>query len=100
MNHPMFYVAVYLTSINLIAAVTVASDKYRARRRLWRVPERTLFLLAILGGMPGTYLTMKVIRHKTQHKRFMIGLPVILVLQLLLVAAGIFLWLRYGSTMH
>ena len=77
---------VYLCCINLIGVILVISDKKRARQNRWRIRERTLFLTAALGGCPGIYLCMKKFRHKTQHKRFMIGLPVLFAAQLL--AAG------------
>lgn len=77
---------IYLFVINFLGAAAVLLDKQLARHHKWRVPEKTLFLLAALGGNPGVYLTMRAIRHKTLHKRFMIGLPVLFVLQL---AAGV-----------
>ncbi len=79
----MIYIFIYIAVINIIGIVLVASDKKRARRRQWRVSEKMLFLVAILGGSIGVYLTMKAVRHKTKHKRFMIGLPIIIILQLI-----------------
>ncbi|MDD6175461.1 MAG: DUF1294 domain-containing protein [Firmicutes bacterium] len=85
---------VYLLLINLIGAGLVVSDKKRARQNRWRIRERSLFLAAALGGCPGVYLTMKKIRHKTQHKRFMIGLPLIFALQLLGTGAAYWFYFR------
>ena len=82
----MPYVLFYLLLVNLAGAVLVA-DKWKARRHRWRVPEKTLFLLCFLGGCPGVYLTMRLCRHKTLHKRFMWGIPAIFLLQLALLAA-------------
>lgn len=79
----------YLGVLNLTAAAVTAADKYKARRHRWRIPEATLWLIAALGGSPAMYLTMLAIHHKTRKKRFMIGIPLILLLQ---IAAGIFLW--------
>lgn len=79
---------IYLLFINLLGVGLVVSDKARARRR-WRIPERALFAAALLGGCPGVYLSMRAVRHKTLHRRFMIGLPVLFALQLL---AGCALW--------
>ncbi len=84
---------VYLGAVNLIAGIVTAADKYKAQHRRWRIPEATLFLIAALGGSPAMLLTMRAIRHKTQKKRFMIGIPLILLLQ---IAAGIFLWRALG----
>lgn len=76
---------IYFIIISLFAIVFTVKDKKRAIKNQWRVKESTLFLLAFAGGSLAEYLTMKAIRHKTQHKRFMIGLPVIIILQLTLV---------------
>lgn len=67
--------------ISLVSVILTVSDKRRARKGKWRIPEQTLFSAAILGGALAMYLTMRVIRHKTLHKRFMIGLPMIFILQ-------------------
>ncbi|MDO4173426.1 MAG: DUF1294 domain-containing protein [Eubacteriales bacterium] len=79
----------WLAVVNLAGIAVTAHDKRCAQRGAWRVPEKTLFLLCILGGCPGVYLTMRAIRHKTLHKRFMIGIPLIFVAQL---AIGVLLW--------
>lgn len=74
----------YLLGVNLIAFALMGIDKKRAIRKDWRIPERTLFLSAILGGSLGAILGMQVFRHKTKHWYFQLGMPVILVAQLLL----------------
>ena len=78
--------AVYLVLINIVSACLTVWDKRRAQKNGWRVRERTLLLVAILVGSPAMYGVMKKIRHKTKHKKFMIGLPVIFFLQ---VALGV-----------
>ena len=80
----------YLLLVNLIAFGTFGADKRRAKRGAWRVPEKTLFLLALLGGSVGAILGMRTFRHKTKHWYFRFGLPAILLLQLAL--AG---WVAY-----
>lgn len=75
----------YLFLINLTAVLVTIWDKRCARRGKWRVPEHTLLLLSVLGGSPGMFITMRCIRHKTKKAKFMVGIPVILVLQLLIV---------------
>ena len=68
--------------ISVIAAVITIYDKVIAGSGRRRVPEQTLFLLALLGGAAAMYVTMLLIRHKTKHKRFMLGLPLIVAIQL------------------
>lgn len=82
-----------LLLINCIGIFVTIHDKRAAQRGAWRVPEKTLFALCVLGGCPGVYLTMRAIRHKTKHKRFMIGIPLIFAGQLALCA-----WLFYSYT--
>lgn len=77
--------AVWLVIINFISVIVCIADKSRAKRGKWRVRERTLWALTILGGGAGMYLTMRLIRHKTLHKRFMIGIPLIVILQIIAV---------------
>lgn len=81
----MEYVAVYLLFINVIAVAFCFVDKLRAKRGGWRIPEKTLFIISGLGGSVGMYATMCFIRHKTKHKRFMIGLPLIIILQIIIL---------------
>lgn len=75
----------YLISINLIGIITYALDKHRARRNKWRIPEKSLMTLAIIGGSIGCLVGMYVMRHKTQKKKFTVGVPVILILQVILI---------------
>lgn len=79
----------YLLFINLTALLLMGLDKWKARRHLWRIPEKTLFLTALLGGSPGALAGMYLFRHKTRHWYFVLGMPAILILQI-----GLFLLLR------
>ena len=72
----------YLLAINAVAFFAYGIDKLKARKGWWRIPEATLLLLAIIGGSIGAWLGMKVWHHKTMHKKFRYGLPLILLLQL------------------
>ena len=72
---------IYLAAISLVAFIMTVWDKHCARRGMWRVPERSLFAVSFLGGSVMMLLTMKLVRHKTKHKRFMVGIPVIILLQ-------------------
>ena len=83
---------IYFTAINLISAIVCMLDKHYARMHKRRISESTLFTLCFLGGSVGMYVTMKTIRHKTLHKRFMIGIPLIILLQL---AVGLFFLKNY-----
>ena len=76
----------YLIFINLLAFLLMGLDKAKARRHRWRIPEKTLFLSAIIGGSIGAILGMQIFRHKTKHASFRIGMPCILLLQLALAA--------------
>jgi len=85
--HPdLFILFVYLFVINVITFIVYGIDKYKAKHAKWRVPEATLLGLAVIGGSIGAWLGMKVWRHKTLHKKFRIGVPLILVAQIALFA--------------
>ena len=87
---PAGALAVWLIAINLVTFAVYGADKRRARRGAWRVPEKTLFLLPLLGGSIGALLGMRVFRHKTKHWYFVWGVPAILLAQVALAA-----WLLY-----
>ena len=76
---------IYFICINLISVAVCITDKRKAIKGSRRVSEKTLFSLCFLGGSVGMYLTMKAVRHKTLHKRFMIGVPLIFLLQIAIV---------------
>lgn len=76
----------YFLAVSVIGAIVCIYDKIAAPRDWRRVPERTLFFWALVGGGPGVYLTMLLMRHKTLHRRFMLGIPAIMMLQILLFA--------------
>ncbi len=77
----MPWIGWYFLGISLLACVLTAWDKRRARRGGRRVAERTLFTVAALGGALAMLVTMHLARHKTRHRRFMWGLPLIILLQ-------------------
>lgn len=85
----MKIVWIYLVLINLIAFALMAADKRRARKHRWRIPEHTLFGAALLGGSVGAILGMYLCHHKTRHWYFVVGMPLIFLLQLALVV-----WMR------
>ncbi|MBQ6714821.1 MAG: DUF1294 domain-containing protein [Clostridia bacterium] len=79
------YILIYLAVISIISVIVCISDKRRAIKNQRRISEKALFTLGLLGGATALYITMVTIRHKTLHKRFMIGLPVIIILQCVLL---------------
>lgn len=74
----------YLIGINVLTFLLYGIDKWRAQRDRWRIPEDTLIWLVIVGGSIGALLGMYLFRHKTKHRKFTIGIPVILAVQLIL----------------
>ena len=82
----MKYFFLYLLLINAAAYLLMLIDKQKARKNRWRIPENTLILSAALGGSIGALAGMYTFRHKTKHLKFTLGVPAILILQLL--AAG------------
>jgi uncharacterized membrane protein YsdA (DUF1294 family) len=77
----------YLILINLTGFIFMGIDKSRAIKRLWRIPESTLFLIAIIGGSVGSIIGMRVFHHKTRHWYFVYGMPAILLVQIAAVIA-------------
>ena len=78
----MKYLYIYLFCINVFAIFITVHDKNAAKRGSWRTKERTLMLIAALGGAPAMYLTMLTIHHKTRKPLFMVGIPLIFLLEL------------------
>lgn len=86
MNDSVNVIFLYLLAINIITFLTYGVDKIRAKRGAWRIPEKTLLLLPILGGSVGAIAGMNVFHHKTKHWYFKYGLPLILLAQVALVS--------------
>ena len=77
------YIAMYLVIINIIGFFIMGIDKLKAKKGMWRIPENTLFLFAFLGGGIGTIAGMYTFRHKTKKLKFTIGMPAIVILEIL-----------------
>ena len=75
----------YLIVINILTFVVYGIDKWKAKQGSWRISEATLLLLAVIGGSIGALLGMQVWHHKTMHKKFKYGLPLILLVQIVLI---------------
>ena len=78
----VIYLLNYLVLINVITYIVYGIDKLKAQKGKWRIPEATLLLLAIVGGSIGAWTGMKVWHHKTMHKKFKYGVPLIIAVQI------------------
>ena len=92
----MLYVICYLLIVNIVAFFLMGIDKKKAQIGAWRIPEKTLFLSAILGVGVGAIAGMQLFRHKTRHRSFVIGMPLILLAWVILLAALVYF--RYVRT--
>lgn len=86
--------AVYIAVISIIGWILPYVDKRRAKNGSWRIPEKTLFVVSALGGSVAMYASMKKYRHKTKHKRFMIGIPCIMIAQAALIVGAVILYMK------
>ena len=82
---------IYLAAINVVTFFLYGVDKWKAKRAKWRVSEAALIWMAVFGGSVGAWLGMKAWHHKTQHKKFTYGLPLILMAQI-----GLVIWIAYS----
>jgi len=80
------YILIFFGVMTVIGFAAMVLDKRRAVHGAWRIPERTLFIIAALGGALGVWLGMELMRHKTKHTKFVIGIPAILVLQIVIAS--------------
>lgn len=85
---------IYLLIINALGFLLMLIDKHKAKKKKWRIPEATLMGIAALGGSIGSLFGMYTFRHKTLHKKFTIGIPAILIAQLLLAGGWAYLLLK------
>ena len=86
-KHILLAILVYLVIINVLGFILMHIDKKKSKKRRRRIPETVLLGTAVIGGSIGVMAGMEIFRHKTKHKRFYIGVPVILVLQVGIAAA-------------
>jgi len=82
---------IYLSAVSLLGFILMGADKKKAEMQKWRIPEKTLFLVALIGGSIGIFLGMQVFRHKTKHLSFSFGIPIIIAVQ---IAAAVLLYLN------
>ena len=82
MPSPFVLWGMYLALISVVAVIVTVADKVKAKAGAWRVKESTLLLLSAIGGSVAMFITMQVIRHKTKHAKFMVGIPLIIAVQI------------------
>jgi len=83
LSNPVYAVIVtYFACLNLAGLISMAMDKRKAIKKSWRIPEATLFTIALFGGSLGSTLGMFLFRHKTKHWYFLYGMPLILLIQI------------------
>lgn len=88
--HSIFFIAGYFIALNIIGFASMGIDKRKAQRSAYRIPEATLFTVALMGGSLGSVIGMYTFRHKTKHWYFKFGMPIILLLQVVLVVLLLF----------
>ncbi len=76
------YFIILLLILNILGFILVSLDKYKAKNRLWRIPERSFFILSLLGGSIGVYIGLFFFSHKTRHWYFMTLMPLIIIAQI------------------
>lgn len=81
MRYDLILLSAFLC-INIASFLINCIDKYKAKHGKWRIPESTLWLFAIIGGATGGFTAMQMIRHKTKHKSFMTGMPILMIIQI------------------
>ena len=74
----------YLLAVNITSILLYGIDKYKAKKGRWRISEATLLLIAVIGGSIGAWTGMRLWHHKTMHKKFKYGIPIIIILQVAL----------------
>ena len=82
---PLHIVLAYFITVNVLGLVLFGIDKWKAKHDKWRISEATLLSLTVIGGSIGTWVGMKVWHHKTMHKKFKYGIPLVMVLQFVLL---------------
>lgn len=80
-----YRIGLYLILINVITFILFTLDKKRARSRQWRIPESTLLFVSLLGGAVGGLIGMQIFKHKTKKMKFVIGMPIILVFNIMIL---------------
>lgn len=77
---------IYLSAVNIAAFSIMGIDKHKAQRKKWRVSEKSIFILGLMGGALGVLLGMNIFHHKTKHLKFTLGIPAVLVLNIIMLS--------------
>lgn len=85
------YIAIFAGLISVVSVMLTVYDKVASMAKKWRIPEKVLMMFGFFGGATAMYVTMQLIRHKTKHKKFMIGLPVFIIIHIVLIVFIFFL---------
>lgn len=80
---------IYLVIVNSISLSMFYIDKQKAKKHLWRIPEATLLMSALIGGSFGAFAAMRIFRHKTKHAKFYILVPLFMILHIIIIVTGI-----------
>ena len=91
-NNINILLVLYLLVMNITGIAVMAIDKSKARHHAWRIPEKTLFLVSLLGGSLGTWAGMYIFRHKTRHWYFVVGMPAIFFIQIAALVYFMYIW--------
>jgi len=87
----IYWLISFVVIMNIVAFCAMGIDKRKAKKRAWRIPEATLFILAAVGGSIGSIAGMYTFRHKTRHRSFVWGMPAILIAQIILIIVLLYL---------
>jgi len=87
----IYWLISFVVIMNIVAFCAMGIDKRKAKKRAWRIPEATLFILAAVGGSIGSIAGMYTFRHKTKHRSFVWGMPAILIAQIILIIVLLYL---------
>ena len=80
----LHFFILYIIVINIISFLFTGLDKFYAKNNMYRISEKSLFILAFILGAPGEYLAMQIFRHKTKHLKFVIGIPLLIILNIII----------------
>lgn len=89
-NIKEFYFLIYVVIINIYGITVMGIDKYKAKKERWRIRERNFFITALLGGAAGIMMGMTMFRHKTKHKSFYIGVPILYIVNFIFMIIILF----------
>lgn len=90
LKHKEFYFILYILIVNIYGFAIIVIDKYKAKKNRWRIKEMNFFIVAFVGGAIGVLLGMMMVRHKTQHKSFYIGVPLLYLLNKMIICVSIY----------